>query len=83
MNTTASPMIARVLRMLAGTQEIELGCDEVMALMDEYCDAQAAGHDMSQFSPLVHAHLRSCTDCREEYEALLAMITMDADLVSA
>ena len=76
-------MIVRVLRMLAGTREVELGCEEVSALLDEYCDAQAAGQDMSRFEPLAHAHLRHCADCREEYEALLTMITMDADPVSA
>ncbi len=76
-------MIVLVLRMLAGTQAFELGCEEVTALLDEYCEAQAAGQDMSRFTPLVHAHLRGCADCREEYEALLTLITMDADLVSA
>lgn len=81
MTTQTPPMIFRVLQMLVGTQEVELGCEEVTALLDEYCDAQAAGHDMSSFSPLVHAHLRGCADCSEEYEALLAMISMDADLV--
>lgn len=81
MTMHASPMMIRVLRMLAGTQEVELGCEEVTALMDEYCEAQAGGQDLSRFAPLAHAHLRGCADCREEYEALLTMITMDADLV--
>ncbi|MEZ4767259.1 MAG: hypothetical protein R2844_02400 [Caldilineales bacterium] len=79
MTITPSPMIVRVLEMLAGTRPVELGCEEVTALLDEYCDAQAAGEDMSRFNPVIHAHLRVCVDCREEYEALLAMISMNAD----
>ena len=82
MTINPPPMIVRVLRMLAGTQEVELGCEEVTALLGEYCEAQAAGQDMTRFTPLTHAHLRGCADCREEYEALLALISMDADLVS-
>lgn len=83
MITNSPPMVVRVLRMLAGTQQVELGCAEVTALLDEYCEAQAAGQDMSRFSPLVHAHLRGCADCREEYEALLTMVAMDAGPVGA
>lgn len=83
MTMNASPMIVRVLRMLAGTQDTELGCEEVTALLDEYCEAQAGGEDLSRFAPVMNAHLRLCADCREEYEALLTLVTMDADPISS
>ena len=72
------PLIARILTMLENTEDTELGCDEVFALLDEFAELQAQGKDASMYQPLVEKHLRTCPDCREEYEALLSMIAMSA-----
>ncbi|MEA3335709.1 MAG: hypothetical protein U9R25_07335 [Chloroflexota bacterium] len=74
MNTP--PIITRILKMLANTETQELSCNEVYALLEEYTELQASGQDASRYLPLVDKHLRMCDGCREEYEALLAMIVM-------
>jgi predicted anti-sigma-YlaC factor YlaD len=71
------PLITRILTMLAKTEDTELSCDEVFALLDEFAELQAQGKDASMYRPLVEKHLRACPDCREEYEALLSMIAMN------
>lgn len=70
-----TPIIARILQMLARTEPEEMGCSEVYELLDEFTERQARGEDVSEYLPLVK-HLRMCGDCREEYEALLSIVSM-------
>ncbi len=65
---------AAMLQMLQMTQEIELTCDEVQALLAEYTEMAMRGEDTGAVLPLVHRHLDMCPDCREEYEALLRIL---------
>lgn len=77
---TLPPHLSRILRMLAETEPVELSCDEVFRLLDEFVELQAAGHDPAEYFPLVNKHLKVCGDCREEYEALLSMIGAGSQL---
>lgn len=56
------------------TKEIELPCDDVFELLDEFSEAVARGEDTSEMMPLVQHHLELCRDCLEEYEALLRIL---------
>lgn len=67
-------MLRKLLEQIARTQERELHCGEVFALLDQYVEAVAAGQDPSSLMPLVKDHLELCPDCLEEYEALLRVI---------
>ena len=60
--------------MVAQTQEQELGCDEVYALLDVFAERVSRGEDVATLMPLVHHHLQMCPDCREEFEALLRAV---------
>lgn len=59
-----------LVRKLQQTEEIELTCDEVFAMLDEYTEKAMNGEDVAHLMPLVKQHLEMCPDCREEYEAL-------------
>jgi hypothetical protein len=72
------PLIVRLLTTPIGADEGALTCSDVNTLLDEFTDLQASGQDTDVYHPLVHRHLRVCSGCREEYEALLTMIAMDA-----
>lgn len=72
--TSAPSILAKLMRMLANTQERELDCGEVFAVLDAYAQAVAVGEDVSQLYPLVVHHLQLCPDCLEEYTALLNVI---------
>lgn len=63
-----------LLRSIAMTEEQELSCDEVYALVDQFAEIVKRGEDGSLLMPLVQKHLNMCPDCREEYEALLKMM---------
>lgn len=67
-------MLRKLLEQIVRTQERELHCGEVFALLDQYVEAVAAGQDPSSLMPLVKDHLELCPDCLEEYEALLRVI---------
>jgi len=59
-----------LLQKLQQTEEIELTCDEVFAMLDEYTEMAIKGEDVASLMPLVRQHLVMCPDCRDEYEAL-------------
>ncbi len=60
----------KMLYMIQNTREVELSCDEVHELLDQYSEMAVRGEDVASLLPLVHYHLEMCPDCREEYEAL-------------
>lgn len=63
-------MIGKLLHMVADTDEVEISCDEVFAMLDLYVELEARGEDVAHLLPLVKRHLDKCRDCHEEYEAL-------------
>jgi len=68
------PMMKNLLRSLAMTEEHEISCDDVFAVLDEFAEAVRRGENVLLLIPLVRQHLDMCPDCREEYEALLRML---------
>lgn len=68
------PMMVKLLQSLAMTEEHEISCDEVFAVLDQFVEAVHRGENVLIFMPLVRQHLDMCPDCRAEYEALLNML---------
>jgi len=62
------------LRVLESVREEEAPCDEVYARIDEYVEREIDKKDAAQLMPLVREHLDMCTECCEEYEALLDVL---------
>jgi predicted component of type VI protein secretion system len=69
-----SAMMEKMLTMLSNTQDVELTCDDVFALLDQFTELAAQGEDVSQLMPLVQQHLDMCADCREEYKVLESIV---------
>lgn len=70
MQADKSEMMKKMLTMLSNTQDIELTCDEVFAVLDQFAELAAQGEDVSQLMPLVKQHLDMCPDCQDEYRVL-------------
>lgn len=70
-----------LLESVSKTEEVELPCDGVFELIDEFADAAAKGEDTSEFMPMVQQHLQICRDCLEEYEALLRVLKAEEENV--
>ncbi|MFQ5943372.1 MAG: hypothetical protein ACE5JF_07455 [Anaerolineales bacterium] len=66
--------VRKLLEQIARTQQRELDCGEVFAVIDQYTEAIVAGEDVRDQFELVVQHLDLCADCLEEYEALLRVL---------
>lgn len=62
------------LRVLEDVRSEELTCDEIYAKLDEYVEREAGKKDAAQLMPLIRQHLDTCSECCEEYEALLDVV---------
>jgi len=73
---SGSPDIAlpRILAMVSQTREVELTCDEVHELLDQFAEMVERSEDVVESMPLVKYHLDLCADCREEFEALMRIL---------
>lgn len=62
------------LRVLESVPEEESSCEEVYAKIDEYVEREVDKKDAAALMPLVREHLDLCSECCEEYEALLDIL---------
>jgi hypothetical protein len=67
-----------MLTQLAQTQDQELSCDEVFALLDIFAQRMRHGEDPAILMPLVRHHLEMCPDCHEELDVLLRSLDATA-----
>lgn len=67
-------MLLRLLDQVERTQDMELTCDEVLALMDQFAEMTLRGESAAEYFPLVRHHLEMCADCHEELDALLRIL---------
>ena len=61
-----------LLKDLLATREVEIGCDDCLMQIASYCETELAGKEVPEALRLVREHLEICTDCHEEYQALLS-----------
>jgi hypothetical protein len=60
-----------LVRAVAKTREIEIGCDQCFDQLDLFAEMAISGEEASAAMPLVGDHLDKCADCRSKFEALL------------
>ncbi len=69
-----SGMLRRLFEMLATTYPEEITCDECFREVAGYADRLTSRAGAVDLYQEVETHLRHCTDCREELEALLSVL---------
>ena len=62
--------VVKLVRVVAETREIEIGCDECFELLDSLAEAELSGVEARSVMPLVRDHLDKCADCHSKFEAL-------------
>lgn len=75
-------VVMRFLKILEEIREEDLSCSDMYARLDEFVEAEIKdGKDATTITPLIHEHLDMCSDCCDEYEALLNVVehTKDED----
>jgi hypothetical protein len=65
--------IIRVLETVPPDEEIS--CEDLYARLDEYVELEVDQKDAAQIMPIIREHLDVCTECCEEYEALLEVLS--------
>jgi hypothetical protein len=66
--------VVKLVRVVAETQETEIGCDECFERLDSFVETEISGVEASAAMPLVGDHLDKCADCRSKFEALLTAL---------
>jgi hypothetical protein len=69
-----SEAVLGFLRVLESVREEDVPCDEIYARIDEYVEREVDRKDAAQLMPLIREHLDICSECCEEYEALLHVL---------
>lgn len=65
-----------LVRAIVTTRPDEIGCDACLEQTDRFVEMMLAGKNARQAVPLVQDHLERCPDCREEFEALAAALSI-------
>lgn len=60
-----------MIETIHNTRDQELTCDECLDQLDVFAEQTLAGKNPEEAIPMVQDHLSRCSDCREEFEALL------------
>ena len=64
----------KFLHVLEKAREEDLPCDDMYLRLEEFVETQVQSKDAAKIMPLLREHLDMCTDCCEEYEALLTVL---------
>jgi len=68
-------VVVRFLKILERVREEDLSCADIYARLDEFVETEIKdGGDAEKLTPLLHEHLDMCSDCCDEYEALLSVM---------
>ena len=65
---------ASVLDLIRYLENCDDGCEEVFRELDQYVEIEIRKEDAARLMPLVHDHLETCSECCDEYEALLDVL---------
>ena len=63
-----------IVERIFSTHADEIDCEGCDAEIAHFVELMDAGQDPARLLPLVQEHLDRCGDCREEFEALLAIV---------
>lgn len=64
-------ILKKLTRSIASTKEEEIGCEECFDVVDQFVEMKLQGKIAEEAMPLIQDHLKRCSGCREEFEALL------------
>ena len=74
MTTLPKLPIQKLMKQLAATRTVEIGCDECYDELDRFVELKLNSKKPEEAMPLVQEHLNRCPDCREEFEGILAAL---------
>ncbi|MCC7118552.1 MAG: hypothetical protein IT310_08515 [Anaerolineales bacterium] len=67
-------VVVRFFKLLEKVRKEDLPCDKMYTQLDEFVEREVKAQDATKLMPLIQEHLDCCSDCHEEYEALLDVL---------
>lgn len=67
-------VVLKVIKILERARAEEITCDDMFAQLDEFVEHKFYGRDIEKIAPLLREHLDICSECHEEYAALLHVL---------
>ncbi len=67
-------VVVKFLRVLENARREEMSCDEMYAHLDEFVEREVGSQDAQKIMPLIQEHIDMCSECCDEYEALLSVL---------
>ncbi|MBI5352113.1 MAG: hypothetical protein HZB50_05700 [Chloroflexi bacterium] len=67
-------VVVKFLQVLERARAEDMSCDDLFASLDEFVEREVNKKDAAKLMPLIDEHLDLCSDCCDEYEALLAVL---------
>jgi hypothetical protein len=71
--------ILKFLHILENARAEEMSCGDLYSHLDEFVEREINSKDAEKIAPLIREHLDICSECCEEYEALLAVVEHTRD----
>ena len=72
--TNLQPRAVILLKKMLALHESVIDCETCGEKLDCFAELVAAGNDPEKVLPAVQNHLECCRDCREVFEALIAIL---------
>lgn len=72
-------VVVKFLQILETLREEEMSCAEMYAHIDEFVEREVKTHDAQKIMPLIQEHIELCSECCDEYEALLDVVEHTED----
>lgn len=65
---------ASVVDLIRYLENCDMDCEQVFNALDQYAEIEIRQEDAARLMPLVHDHLDACSECCDQYEALLDVL---------
>ncbi len=72
-------VVIKFVNVLENIEHEELSCSDIYSILDEFVENEVRGGDGHKLTPLIREHLDLCSECCDEYEALLAVVEHTSD----
>ena len=67
-------VVLKFLKIIENIRSEEMSCEEMYSDLDEFVEREVRSHDASKIMPLIREHLDLCSECCDEYDALLDVL---------
>ncbi len=66
--------VGKILRLLDDMPIVEVTCEDVDEVLDQFAEATMRGENVAELMPLIYQHIMKCPHCQPKYQALLRVL---------